>query len=125
MKPFFVILIILTFIAVNGLIRKFFLHTGGNITATAFAQIQDGMTETEVEEILGGLASHYGHVCFCGPNSEIGIFGEWTKEREAITVIFYKGKACEKRMGATPSPYGRQPSIRSPLWRIQRIFGPE
>jgi hypothetical protein len=81
------------------------------------------MTEAEVEEILGGPAGYYGHVAFCGlRRCELGIYGEWNGQNKTISVVFYKGKVLQKRMGVAASPYARPPSIRSPLWRIQQIL---
>jgi hypothetical protein len=97
-------------------------HTGDNVTPAAFAHIQVGMTERQVEQILGGPAPYYNDVCFLGPTGcESGVYGEWCSGSAAIWVTFYDGKVCDKRMGVRSNPIDRPASIRGLSWRVQRL----
>ena len=107
-----------------GLIATHLFRTGSNVTEMAFAEIRHDMTEADVERILGGPAPYYGYVCFLGSNGcDEGIYGEWQRDRQSINVTFYAGKVASKRMGVTPSQYGRPPSLRGPMWRIRQFLG--
>ena len=69
-------------------------------------------------EILGGPANLYGYVCFLSLDGcDEGVFGEWQGEREVITVTFYAGKVCHKRIGAGSTPSILIPITMSPLPR--------
>jgi hypothetical protein len=127
-RRFIIIVMLASSLTGAGLFTYLLLHSGGNVTQAAFVQIQDGMTEPEVERILGGPADYYAQVCFFSLNGcdcDHGIDGEWQGERDRIRVTFYKGEVCLKRMGPAFNPDGRPPCIRGRLWRVLRHFGSE
>ncbi|MFO0863843.1 MAG: hypothetical protein U0744_04155 [Gemmataceae bacterium] len=110
-------------VAACGLVVQAILHTGKNVTPFTIDQIQVGMTEAEVENILGGPAACYYHVSLMRfDGCDVGINGEWYSETEMVSVFFAEGKAYMKRTGRRPTSGERPASVRGPMWRIARYF---
>lgn len=96
------------------------LRCGRNVSEESFALVQLGMTEAEVETILGGPAEYYGHTSFFSFNGCFGgIVGEWRTGDKVIAVSFVEGKAVVKRMMGYFNPSQQPPSPRGVGWRLK------
>jgi hypothetical protein len=95
------------------------------VTEGNFERIEMGMTEAEVESLLGGPAAENNYECFLGalPTSD-GVGGNWYGSDVTIHVSFLNNAVAMKRL----RPPGREETTLDNWWwstnhRFHRYFG--
>jgi hypothetical protein len=100
-------------VSLLGFATAIFLWSRDRITAESWKQIQIGMSEKEVEEILGGPGKRQcppGLVRQLSEPHDISLFDRfiskyWTSQRGCIQVNFdLRGNVCEKAFGRSGEP---------------------
>jgi hypothetical protein len=95
--------------------------SGGYVTAESYERIREGMTQREVEALLGGPADESGEVLHTGPpDPEPTIDAWWYGNTVAISVWFYRGRVCYKKMRDRRPDEGGD-SGRRVLDRLRRL----
>ena len=84
-----------------------------------YPRVKDGMSESEVEALLGGAAHEYAQIGVTGPNPpspEDFFVAFWHEQNATVSIEFLNGLVLSKSIG----PPGRRLSGAESTWSVMR-----